>query len=108
VATLIDWHITLYLLALPSLIYHFELNMFVNCSGHSWGYRNFDTTDESKNSKLVQYWTLGEGLHNNHHAHAQLYNFAVKKGESDISAWFIDKFLAIDGPQTQAGRMRID
>lgn len=108
ITALINWHITLYLVALPSLIYHFELNLFVNCAGHSWGYRNFDTPDFSKNNKLIQWWTLGEGLHNNHHAHAQLHDFAVKKGESDISAWFINKFLAVDGPQTQAGRMRID
>lgn len=109
VATLlINWHITLYLLALPSLIYHFELNMFVNCSGHSWGYRTFETDDESRNSKLVQWWTLGEGLHNNHHANAQLYDFAVKHDESDVSAWFIEKFLAVDGKNTQNGKMRID
>lgn len=104
----INWHLMLYLIALPSLIYHFELNMFVNCSGHSWGYRNFNTPDDSRNSMLVQWWTLGCGLHNNHHAHAQLYDFAVKKGESDVSAWFIEKFLAVPGTRTSSGKMRID
>jgi fatty-acid desaturase len=56
----------------------------------------------------LQTFSLGEGLHNNHHAHAQLYNFAVKKGESDISAWFIEKFLAIPGPQTNTGKIGIE
>jgi len=108
ITALIDWRIPVYLLALPSLIYHIELNVFVNCIGHSWGYRNFDNPDKSKNNQWVQTWTLGEGLHNNHHAHPRLYDFAVKKGESDISAWIIDKFLAVDGPHTRLGRMRID
>lgn len=105
---LIDWHLAVYMLALPSLIFHIELNVWVNCVGHSWGYRNFDTDDTSKNNQWVQTFTLGEGLHNNHHAKAQLYDFAVKKGESDISAWFIEKFLAVPGPQTTNGKMRID
>jgi len=104
----IDWHLTLYLLALPSLIFHIELNVWVNCVGHSWGYRNFETNDSSKNNQWVQTVSLGEGLHNNHHAHAQLYDFAVKSGESDISAWFIEKFLAVSGTQTINGKMRID
>lgn len=108
VTLLINWHITLFLLALPSLIFHVELNVWVNCVGHSWGYRNFETDDQSRNNQWVQTFSLGEGLHNNHHANAQLYDFAVKRGESDISAWFIDKFLAVDGPQTQSGKMRID
>jgi fatty-acid desaturase len=105
---LIDWHLAVYMLALPSLIFHIELNVWVNCVGHSWGYRNFDTDDTSKNNQWVQTFTLGEGLHNNHHANAQLYDFAVQKGESDISAWFIEKFLAVPGPQTTSGKTRID
>jgi stearoyl-CoA desaturase (delta-9 desaturase) len=105
---LIDWHITLYMLAFPSLVYHIELNLWVNCVGHSWGYRNFDTDDHSRNNQWVQTVSLGEGLHNNHHANPRLYDFAVKKGESDLSAWFIDTFLAVDGPHTRAGKTRID
>jgi fatty-acid desaturase len=108
ITLLIDWHITVYLLALPSLIYHIELNVWVNCVGHSWGYRNFETDDTSRNNQWVQTVSLGEGLHNNHHANAQLYDFAVKQGESDISAWVIEKFLAVPGPQTEAGKIRID
>lgn len=108
ITLLINWHLTLFLLALPSLIFHIELNVWVNCVGHSWGYRNFETTDQSRNNQWVQTFSLGEGLHNNHHANAQLYDFAVKRGESDISAWFIETFLAVDGPQTREGKMRID
>lgn len=89
----IDWRIAVFLVALPSFIFHLELNIFVNTVGHSWGYRNFETEDQSRNNKWVQAWTLGEGLHNNHHARPYSYTFAVKTDESDISAWMIRKFF---------------
>ena len=90
----IDWKITLYLLYLPAFIYHMELGIFVNYIGHTFGYKNFDTTDKAGNNKWVHLWTLGEGLHNNHHAKPWLYNWKVKDDEPiDISAWAIDKFF---------------
>ena len=109
VTLLIDWRITVFLLAVPAWIYHIELNIFVNWIGHTHGYRNFDTPDRSKNNRWVHLWTLGEGLHNNHHQHCNLYDFALKKSDGfDASAWFIDKFLAVPGPATEQGRKRID
>jgi fatty-acid desaturase len=108
ITLLVDWRLTVYLLALPSLIYHIELNVFVNWISHSHGSRNYETDDRSKNNQWVQTWTLGEGLHNNHHANAHLYDFAVKKGEWDISAWVIEKFLAIPGENTERGKIRIN
>lgn len=108
VTALIDIRIAMYLVVLPAMIYHYELNAFVNMSGHSWGYRNFETEDQSKNSMLVQWWTLGEGLHNNHHAMMRLYDFAVAKGESDVSAWVIEKFFAIPGKQTTNGKVKFN
>jgi stearoyl-CoA desaturase (delta-9 desaturase) len=95
---LIDWRISIYLLAMPSFIFHLELNIFVNTIGHSWGYRNFKTKDLSRNNKWVQLWTLGEGLHNNHHARPSLFDFAAKPDESDISAWVIRKFFIYERP----------
>jgi cyclopropane-fatty-acyl-phospholipid synthase len=41
---------------------------FVNSVTHRWGYRNFDTSDLSRNSWWVALVTFGEGWHNNHHA----------------------------------------
>jgi len=109
VTLLIDWRVTVFLLAIPSWIYHVELNVFVNWIGHTHGYRNFDTEDRSKNNGWVHLWTLGEGLHNNHHANANCYDFAVKDTEAfEVSAWFIDKFLAVPGDNTERGRIRID
>ncbi len=41
---------------------------FVNSASHMWGYRNYETTDESRNLWWVALITYGEGWHNNHHA----------------------------------------
>lgn len=59
------------------------------------GYRNFDTPDLSSNNKLINWITLGEGLHNNHHQRPQDYNlaFTKKPGEWDFAAWLIDHLL---------------
>lgn len=61
----------------------------------SQGYRNFEISDITVNSHLWNWLTLGEGLHNNHHARPGEYNFAFTKkpGEWDLSAIIVDKFL---------------
>lgn len=93
VGFVINWQVGLYLILFPAFIYHVELNIFVNAVGHTWGYRNYDTDDRSTNNKWVSWWTLGEGLHNNHHAKPLLYDFAIKPDEFDPSGWFIRKFM---------------
>ena len=40
----------------------------VNSASHVWGYRNFDTPDQSRNLWWVALLCFGEGWHNNHHA----------------------------------------
>ena len=52
----------------------------INGLGHWWGYRNFETPDESRNLP-GQYWsilTCGEALHNNHHHIQNSPRFAVR------------------------------
>ena len=52
VRTVVVWHIT----------------WSVNSVTHVWGYRNYDTDEDSRNNVLVAIITSGEGWHNNHHA----------------------------------------
>ena len=47
--------------------------------GHGKGYRNFDTRDASVNNIFINYLTLGEGLHNNHHARASEFDFGYTR-----------------------------
>lgn len=54
-----------------------------------FGYRNYDTNDSTYNSLLWQVLTMGDGLHNNHHANAGRWNSAEKWWEFDIAAQVI-------------------
>ena len=40
----------------------------INSVTHLWGYRNYNTSDNSRNNWLLGYLGMGEGWHNNHHA----------------------------------------
>jgi len=70
--------IPLYLLGgLPVLLWGGPLRIvlglhatwLVNSATHLWGSRRFKTRDDSRNNWWVAFLTMGEGWHNNHHAH---------------------------------------
>jgi fatty-acid desaturase len=52
VRTVVVWHIT----------------WTVNSLAHRWGYRTYETGDNSRNNWFVAWISNGEGWHNNHHA----------------------------------------
>jgi stearoyl-CoA desaturase (delta-9 desaturase) len=68
----------------------------INGIGHFWGYRNFETTDASRN---ISPWGIligGEELHNNHHAHPHSARLSNKWWEFDIG-WFYIRVLELSG-----------
>ena len=90
---LISLPVAFYLIIVPNVLAVHQQGA-INILGHGYGYRNFDTPDNSTNSKWVSYITFGDNYQNNHHAIPWSYDFAVKKGEFDLSAWIIKNFLA--------------
>ena len=68
----------------------------INGLGHFWGYRNFETTDASRNLSPIGFLIGGEELHNNHHAYAQSARLSNKWWEFDIG-WFYIRALALLG-----------
>ena len=50
------------------LVYVLHVTWAVNSAAHIWGYRNYDTHDDSRNLWWVALLAYGEGWHNNHHA----------------------------------------
>lgn len=92
ILALVDWRIPVFLISISSVLNFHSVNM-VNSITHESGYRNFDTKDKSTNHTLVNYLTLGIGLHNNHHADPKNWNNKVKEHEVDPIGWFIERFL---------------
>lgn len=66
----------------------------VNSVAHIWGYRNYETDENSRNNVLVGLWSNGEGWHNNHHAQPRSAAHGHKWWELDvtwITIWVLNK-----------------
>jgi len=57
----------------------------VNSASHMFGYRNYETTDDSRNNVLVAVVAYGEGWHNNHHAYPRMAKHGHKWWEFDMT-----------------------
>jgi fatty-acid desaturase len=66
-----------------------QLAWLVNSATHLWGYRSYDTNDNSRNNWLVALLTGGEGWHNNHHAVPRSACHGHRKWEIDTIFVFI-------------------
>lgn len=60
-----------------------HVTWLVNSWAHMWGYRNYETTDGSRNNWLVAFLAFGEGWHNNHHAYPRMATHRHKWWEFD-------------------------
>ncbi|MBN8538745.1 MAG: fatty acid desaturase [Deltaproteobacteria bacterium] len=63
----INLHLLVYFYCVP-MVCSIHMTGIINTVGHSLGYRNFNIDDESRNNLIVNFLSLGGGLHNNHHA----------------------------------------
>ncbi len=68
----------------------------VNSLSHTFGYRNYETRDSSRNNWLVALFSHGEGWHNNHHAEPRSAAHGHRWWEFDMS-WRIIQFLEMIG-----------
>ncbi len=68
----------------------------INGIGHFWGYRNFDSTDASRNIFPIGILIGGEELHNNHHTYGTSAKLSNKWYEFDIG-WLYISIMAFLG-----------
>ncbi|MGB5439237.1 MAG: fatty acid desaturase [Gammaproteobacteria bacterium] len=68
----------------------------INGVGHSWGYRNYETADASRNILPLGLIIGGEELHSNHHAFPTSARFASKWWELDLG-WIYIRLLTLLG-----------
>ncbi len=73
-----------------------HITFSVNSLAHVAGYRNYATTDDSRNNWIVALLTVGEGWHNNHHQDPTSASNHHRWWELDVSYYEI-KFLAAFG-----------
>jgi stearoyl-CoA desaturase (delta-9 desaturase) len=67
------------------MVVAYHSTWFVNSATHIWGYRNYSTTDRSRNLWWVALLSYGEGWHNNHHAHQRLARHGHRWYEFDMT-----------------------
>lgn len=72
---------------------------FVNSASHMFGYRNYETRDQSRNLWWVAIIAYGEGWHNNHHALPRLAQHGHKWWEFDMT-YMVIRFLRLVGLAT--------
>lgn len=71
------------------MVFAYHSTWFVNSATHLWGYRNYETRDQSRNLWWVAILAYGEGWHNNHHAHPSVAPAGHRWWEVDITWWTI-------------------
>jgi stearoyl-CoA desaturase (delta-9 desaturase) len=64
------------------LVHH--VTWSVNSLCHSFGTRDFETTDESRNNSLIALLAFGEGWHHNHHAVPWSARHGLRRFQLDI------------------------
>jgi fatty-acid desaturase len=67
------------------LVFVLHSTWFVNSASHMWGYKNYETTDDSRNNWWVAIITYGEGWHNNHHKYPRMAPHGHKWWEFDMT-----------------------
>jgi len=90
VRTVLVWHIT----------------WAVNSVTHLWGYRNYETDEDSRNNIVVGLISNGEGWHNNHHADPRSARHGHRWWEID-NTWLTIRVLARLGLATDVVAPRV-
>lgn len=73
-------------------VWVWHITWSVNSISHLFGYRNYETNDDSRNNWFVTLLTAGEGWHNNHHADPASASVQHRWWEIDVNYYTIRLF----------------
>lgn len=71
------------------LVVGYHVTFFVNSVCHKFGYKTYETGDNSLNCWWAALLTFGEGWHNNHHKFQTIARAGHKWWEVDVTMWMI-------------------
>ncbi len=77
---------------LAGILSHPAQGWAVNALAHTFGRRNFDIDDNSRNNWWVALLVFGEGLQNNHHRYPASARFSVRWHEPELGWVFVRLF----------------
>lgn len=72
-----------------------HVTLTINSFAHRFGYRTYETRDDSRNNWFLAILTLGEGWHNNHHFHAASVRQGFLWWQIDISYYVLRLMAAL-------------
>jgi stearoyl-CoA desaturase (Delta-9 desaturase) len=75
-----------------STIVLFHATSTINSLSHLFGFKRYNTGDESRNNPILAVITLGEGWHNNHHRYAASVQQGFFWWEYDITFYLLKMF----------------
>ncbi len=87
-------------------VWVWHITWSVNSLSHVFGYRNYETSDDSRNNWLVTLLTAGEGWHNNHHADPASASVQHRWWEIDLN-YYVIRLWGMMGLATHIIRPRI-
>ena len=84
-------------------VYVWHITWAVNSLSHLFGYRSYETGEESRNNWFVAFITGGEGWHNNHHHDPVSASVQHRWWEIDLN-YYVIKLLEWCGLATRVVR----
>ena len=87
-------------------VWVWHITWSVNSFSHLFGYRNYDTNDDSRNNWFVTLLTAGEGWHNNHHADPASASVQHRWWEIDLN-YYVIRLFGVMGLASHIIRPRI-
>ena len=100
------WSVTIWGVFLRTVVV-WHVTWSVNSLTHIWGYRNYETSDNSRNNWFVGLLAHGEGWHNNHHADQRSSRHGHRWWEFDMT-WGVIRILEMVGLAKDVVRPKSD